>query len=223
MAPEISNAALSLPIYLPAGCEAAALRAFSTAFQAALLGPLLASACQALHSLQFSQTPLALAAAGLTFHHIQSMQAEVQGAVKSSPSATSVSTDAGNSSVVASSSVEHVSPASDSQQPKVPQKGSSSLQAPRLQTEQQALRQPDQDKAAHNTTNSNDNQQTGISCEAGVLYPLEAFPDQADCCVALLHGYSSAWLGLVPAPNAPHQAAPHSYTQSHASLLEPTG
>ena len=222
MAPEISNAALSLPIYLPAGCEAAALRAFSTAFQAALLGPLLASACQALHSLQFSKTPLAMAAAGLTFHDIQSMQAEVQGVAKSSPPAISVSTDAGNSSVVASS-MEHVSPASHSQRPKAPQKGCSSLQAPRLQKEQQTLRQPDQHKAAHNTTNSNDNQQTGVSCEAGVLYPLEAFPDQADCCEALLHGYSSAWLGLVPAPNASHQAAPHSYTQSHASLLEPTG
>ena len=50
-----------------------ALRALSTAFQAALLGPALAQACQALHSFQAGDSPLAMAAAGLAFEQMQSV------------------------------------------------------------------------------------------------------------------------------------------------------
>lgn len=69
----VLQTALALPMVLPPGAEATALRALSTAFQAALLGPALAQACQALHSFQTGGTSLAMAAAGLTFEQMQSV------------------------------------------------------------------------------------------------------------------------------------------------------
>lgn len=75
----VLQTALALLMVLPPGAEAAGLRALSTAFQTALLGPALAQACQALHSFQTGGSSLAMAAAGLTFEQTQSMHSRQAG------------------------------------------------------------------------------------------------------------------------------------------------
>ncbi|KAA6423692.1 MAG: hypothetical protein FRX49_06263 [Trebouxia sp. A1-2] len=69
--------ALALPAILPPGAEALALRALSSAFQKALLGPVLAAACQTLQNVRDSGSSLALAAAGMNFKQMLSIRSRL--------------------------------------------------------------------------------------------------------------------------------------------------
>ena len=59
--------------------------------------------------------------------------------------------------------------------------------------------------------------------ESTALYPFPVIPDESTCCQALLHGYSSAWLGLVPAAPASSLTPPHLPGLPQSGLLEPVG
>ena len=224
-----SSVALSLPAYLPAGSEAAALRALSTAFQAASMGPVLTSACQALQRLEATVTPLALAAAGFSFQQMQSMQGRQDSSKARSshaygPSATCCDIQQPPEQSQASHIAEQ------------PDNGDSGQDAGRHGHPQPAQHVSDQDK--HNLSGST---KADVMCESQpgssltkqaeldnkVLYPLGLLPEPARWSEALLHGYSSAWLGLVPVPSNPHQhhQIPPSthHAQSTSSVLEPAG
>lgn len=191
----VLQTALALPTVLPPGAEATALRALSTAFQTALLGPALAQACQALHSFQTGGSSLAMAAAGLTFEQMQSVHSRQAGSpaldrrsdLDASQQASAPLTDATQSSASSAEST-----------------GS------RVNNQQQQQQEEEQEE-----------EQGG----SGQLYPLEPLPDQATCCQRLLQGYSAAWLGLVPAAPASSSAGSGAgpAPAPDALLLQPVG
>lgn len=229
-AQHVTSVALALPAYLPAGCEAAALRALSTTFQASLMGPVLTSACQALQRLEATVTPLALAAAGFSFQQMQTMQgrqdsSSARSSHANGPSATRSDTQQPPEQSQAS----HIA-----EQPDNRDSGQDAVRHGCPQLAQQHM----SDQVQRNLSGStkadvlSESQPGGSRTQQAELhnkglYPLGLLPEPARWCKALLHGYSSAWLGLVPAFSNPHQhhQIPTStqYAQSILSLLEPAG
>ncbi|KAL3145854.1 hypothetical protein ABBQ38_015223 [Trebouxia sp. C0009 RCD-2024] len=195
----VLQTALALPAVLPPGAEATALRALSTAFQTALLGPALLRACRALHSFQAGNSSLAMAAAGLTFKQIQSM--------RSMHSRQAASPDVDRSSAAYATSTSNLVATHETRQ--------------HLVSSQQVDPSSDTNHASSSSAGSiradQDDEEVGEEEEeaqlnpASQLYPLEPLPDQATCCQRLLQGFSAAWLGLVP-------AAPASTSAGHAAL-----
>ena len=192
----VLQTALALPTALPPGAEAMALRALSTAFQTALLGPALAQACHALHDFQAGDSSLAMAAAGFTFEQMQSMhsRAPASGTVdKSTQGSVSQTTDY----VTEHLDLRHNSRSGQhALNPASQRTGDVSQQ--QQQQQQQSMAEP--------------------------LYPLGQLPDQATCCDRLLQGYSAAWLGLVPAaPSLAIGGAAAGPAHSLITLLQPVG
>ena len=221
------STALALPTLLPQGAEASALRALSTAFQTALLGPVLAAACQALQGLKASSSSLGLAAAGLTFEQMQSMRSrlatadqeqtmqrmQTDHAVTAAPNTSSeanTNLSAGHGPI--QNAAESTSTSDlDNNQHQTQSQSASTVQNPsdNLQWQQQQQQQQEQPDSAD------------------LLYPLEPLPGEATCCQRLLQGYSAAWLGLVPA--AMSDRADHTgrsveqLPQAATPLLQPVG
>ena len=174
---------------MPPGAEAIALRALSTAFQTALLGPALAKACQVLHSFQAGGSSLARAAAGMTFEQMQSVHST------HSRQAASIAQDRPSQACVARASDPDARQQASRQRLDAAQSSASSAESERSRADQQ-LRQQDEQQGEE------EEDQSG----SGQLYPLEPLPDQAVCCQRLLQGYSAAWLGLVPTALTPTSA-----------------
>ena len=184
----ILQTALALPTVLPPGAEALALRALSTAFRTALLGPALAKACQALHSFQAGGSSLARAAAGVTFEQMQSMH---------SRQAASINTDRPSQAHAASASNSNARQQASAQHQDAGQRYASSAKSRSSRANQQLQEQGEEQGKGEKEIGGSEQ-----------LYPLEPLPDQAVCCRRLLHGYSAAWLGLVPAAPASSSAGP---------------
>lgn len=194
------HTALSLPAVLPPGSEAAALRALSTAFQTALLGPVLSAACQALQNLKDGSSSLALAAAGLTFEQMQSMR-----------SMAVVQTEDGSKQ-----SVHSRADTADQQQSVQSMHSNHLAEGPNTNEHQPQAQQSKHEQHA--------GQQQAQQGSEDMLYPLEPLPNVATCSQQLLQGYSAAWLGLVPA--APLGATSSFGQTARASiplLLQPAG
>jgi hypothetical protein len=214
-AQQVFQTALALPAALPPGAEALALRALSSAFQTALLGPVLAAACQALSKLKDSGSSLALAAAGVTFKQTLSIRdesSEKPGDSSQQSMHSRLATPNQQQSVQSmrsSQAAAGVRPGRDvAQQESAANAGQSSQQ------QQQQQRQPWQKLQQQQDT-------------ADLQFPLEPLPDDAACCQRLLQGYSAAWLGLVPAgPSADARfpdGAQGAMQQTGPLLLQPSG
>ena len=224
------RAAMALPTVLPPGGEAAALQALSSAFQTALLGPILTAACRALQRLQASRSSLALAAAGWTFEQMRSRllrhpgsevtqsmetrhawegqeQSAHSGPVPADGAQSMHSKQAAEASPSAASTVEGAEPQGMSAAPQGHKHTQIHSCGHLNQSESVGQMQQEQQQEA-----------------ADMLYPLEPFPEQAVCCQRLLQGYCAPWLGLVPA--APIQSTHGSRSAAdevpHA-LLQPIG
>ena len=229
-AQHVTSVALALPAYLPAGSEAAAVRALSTAFQAALMGPVLTSACQALQRLEATVTPLTLAAAGFSFQQMQTMQGG-----QDSSNARSSHADGPPATCCDIQQSQEQSQASHiAEQPDDGDSGQNAGTHGNPQPAQQHVDDQDKhklsdsakaDALSESQPGGSRTQQAGTDNK--VLYPLGLLPEPARWCEALLHGYSSAWLGLVPVASNPHQyhqiPIPTHHTPSTLSLLEPAG
>ena len=211
--------ALALPAILPPGAEALALRALSSAFQKALLGPVLAAACQALQNFKDSGSSLALAAAGVTFKQMLSIRdksSEQPGNSSQQSMHSRLATPNQEQSVqsmCSSQAAAEASPGRDlAQQESAANDGQSQQQ--QQQQQQQQPRQPWQKLQQQQDA-------------ADLQFPLEPLPDDAACCQRLLQGYSAAWLGLVPAgPSADARSsggALHAMQQTGPLLLQPAG
>ena len=202
--------ALALPAVLPPGAEALALRALSSAFQKALLGPVLAAACQALQNLTDSGSSLALAAAGVTFKQMLSFRDESseQPGISSQQSmhsrlATPNQQQSMQSMRISQAAVGARPGRNLAQQESAADAGQSS---------QQQQRQPWQKLQQQQDT-------------ADLQFPVEPLPDEAACCQRLLQGYSAAWLGLVPAGPSADDRSPvgGAMQQTGPLLLQPSG
>lgn len=177
----VLQTALALPTILPPGAEAVALRALSTAFQPALLGPALAKACWVLHSFQAGGSSLARAAAGVTFEQMQSAHSRQAAATAADRPSQAHAACASDSDAEQQASTQHTEAGQTSA-------SSAERRSSRANQQQQQDEEQGEEKK----------EQGG----AGQLYPLEPLPDQAIFCQRLLQGYSAAWLGLVPAAPA---------------------
>lgn len=204
---EVSGLALSVPTYVPPGSETAALRAMSTAFRPVSMGPVLASACQAVQRLQAGASPLALAAAGFTFQQMQNMRCD--------------------STSVSSSATGQISAALDvhrqAHRPAAAHLNNGESDAAVDPVSHQQHEQQYITSSALPDSSRDDYKPAPTDLYNSALYPPSQLPGQEACCEALLHGYSSAWLGLVPAPSSPHQALSESHAAAPSSLLEPAG
>ncbi len=210
--------ALALPATLPPGAEALALRALSSAFQKALLGPVLAAACQALQNLKDSGSSLALAAAGVTFKQMLSIRdksSEQPGNSSQQSMHSRLATSNQQQSVQSMCSSQAAAGASPgrnlAQQESAANAGQSSQQQ---QQQQQQPRQPRQKLQQQQDT-------------ADMQFPLEPLPDDTACCQRLLQGYSASWLGLVPAGPCADALSPggelDAMQQTGPLLLQPSG
>ena len=208
-AQQVFQTALALPAALPPGAEALALRALSSAFQTALLGPVLAAACQALSKLKDSGSSLVLAAAGVTFKQMLSIcdeSSEKPGDSSQQSMHSRLATPNQQQSVQSMHSSQAAAGACPgrnlAQQESAANAGQSSQQQPwqKLQQQQDVVH---------------------------LQFPLEPLPDDTACCQRLLQGYSAAWLGLVPAsPSADARfpdGAQGAMQQTGSLLLQPSG
>ncbi|DBA80705.1 TPA: hypothetical protein ACH3X1_007944 [Trebouxia sp. C0004] len=206
--------ALALPAVLPPGAEALALRALSSAFRSALLGPVLAAACQALQNLKDSGSSLALAAAGVTFKQMLSIcdtSSEQPGNSQQNMHSRLATPNHEQSvqSMRSSQTTVRASPGRD-----LAQQESAANACQSNQQQQQQPRQPWQKLQQQQDT-------------VDLQYPLEPLPDDTACCQCLLQGYSAAWLGLVPAGPSADARAPGgalgAMQQTEPLLLRPAG
>ena len=204
--------ALALPAVLPPGAEAVALRALSSAFQKALLGPVLAAACQSLQRLKDSNSSLALAAAGVTFKQMLSIRDE------SSKKPGDSSQQSMHSRLATPNQKQSVQSMRSSQAAAGARPGRNLAQqesaADAGQSSQQQPRQPWQKLQ----------QQQDV---VDLQFPLELLPHDTACCQHLLQGYSAAWLGLVPASPSADACSPDgaqgAMQQTGPLLLLPSG
>ena len=203
----ILQTALALPTVLPPGAEAIALRALSTAFQSALLGPALAKACQALYSFQAGGSSLARAAAGVTFEQMQS------GHTMHSGQAASTAADRPSQAHAARASDLDARQQVSTQHMDAGQTSASSAESRSSRASQQPQQQAEEQ--------GEEEEEQGGSRQ---LYLLEPLPDQAVCCQRLLQGYSAAWLGLVPAgPESSSDGREAGPSPEVDTLLQPVG
>ena len=195
---QFSSTALALLLCLPPGDEATALSAFSAAFRPALLSPALVSAQQAIQQLQASGSPLALAASGFAFSQMDTMLEQ--------------QLHTSNASVAT---------AGPSRGPQQTHAGSGAGMALQHCLHHQETTSQTANSGPHTSDGTPKQGQAGGGSTA--LYPLPVAPDEVTCCQVLLHGYSSAWLGLVPAAPDSSLAPPAQPGQPQSSLLQPVG
>lgn len=203
--------ALALPAILPPGAEALALRALSSAFQKALLGPVLAAACQTLQNVRDSGSSLALAAAGMNFKQMLSIRDE------SSEKPANSTQQSMHSGLATPNHEQSMQSARSSQAAAGASPGRDLAQ---------------QDSAANTGQSSQQQQQPWQKLQqqqnmVDLQFPLERLPGDTACCQCLLQGYSAAWLGLVPAGPSADAYSPDgargALHQTGPLLLQPSG